>query len=52
MGKMKYACRTLNLKRSGQFDDPDVDERILKKYGVKLWMGFIWVRMRSSDEFL
>jgi len=26
--------------------------RILEKYGVKLWNGFIWIRVRSTGGIL
>jgi hypothetical protein len=38
-------------------EELDVIERIilewvLEKYGEKLWIGFIWLKIRYSDELL
>jgi len=27
-------------------------KRILKKWGVRIWIGFIWLRKRPSGRFL
>jgi hypothetical protein len=37
--------------------DPDIDGRIilkliLEKYGVRVWTGFKWLRIRISGEIL
>jgi hypothetical protein len=46
-----------NLKGRGHLGDLDVDRRILlkqilKKWGVKLWAEFIWLRIVISGGLL
>jgi hypothetical protein len=44
-------------ERKGHRGDPSVEDRvilkwILKKLGVRLWIGFIWLKIPSSGELL
>jgi hypothetical protein len=44
-----------NLKGRGHFEDLDVDMKIilewaLRKEGVKLWCGCIWLRIGTSGR--
>jgi hypothetical protein len=43
-----------NVKGRDHLEEPGVDGRIilewiLRKQGGKVWIGFIWIRIRTSD---
>jgi hypothetical protein len=48
----KFRLKTLdNLKDSG-VDGRILLERIVRKQGWRMWIGFIWFRIRISDRLL
>jgi hypothetical protein len=50
-------CWTENLKQIYHFEDLDIDgmmtlKRILKKQDGRLWTGFVWLRIGSTNGLL
>jgi hypothetical protein len=46
-----------NIKGRDHLEDLCIDERIifeliLNKYGTRVWAGFFWLRIGTSDQFL
>jgi hypothetical protein len=46
-----------DIKARDHLEDLDVDgniilKLILNKYGARVWTGFIWLRIGTSDQFL
>jgi hypothetical protein len=41
-----------NLKETDHSEDPDLDGRSLKKYGQKVRVGFIWLRIGAVRRML
>lgn len=47
-GKVSAECvKKRNILRDPGDDDRIILKRILKKYGARIWMGFIWLKIRS-----
>jgi hypothetical protein len=58
-GKIRSARRILvgSLKETDHFRDIGVDRRIilqwiLRRQGLKMWTGLIWLKIGSSGRFL
>jgi hypothetical protein len=59
IGEMRNAYNILvkNLQERDHLENKDVDrriilEKILRKYGGKLWTGFMWLRLATSGGAL
>jgi hypothetical protein len=54
---MYAAFQLENLQKRDHWGNLGMDGRIilelvLKEYGVRIWTGFIWLRMMSCSRFL